>query len=129
MPTHQQRLAARAARALTSAFDALDCLLARCDPEAAAAIVADLLKAQMARPVPEPDPMVTLAGVVETVRRGVEAANVQHEQRQPEDTYTPPWLRPDNSTDDAPTNEDNPDKTLDSTPLHSQSTQVDFAPW
>jgi hypothetical protein len=97
----EHRLPGKCAKALIAAFDSLTGLLARCDPEAAATIVADLVKAQMNRPVPEPDPMAALNHIIDRAGREAETMHGEQEQAQPQERYTPPWLRPDPDDDAA----------------------------
>ena len=52
-------------------------LLARSEPEAAAKIVADLIKSLMNRPLPEPDPGAELAEVIARARAQVAARESQ----------------------------------------------------
>ena len=122
MPTPEQRLADKCAKALISAFDSLTGLLARCDPEGAATIVADLLKAQMNRPVAEPDPMDSLNQIIDRARRNVAERNTQQEEDQPQDAYTPPWLRPDHADDEASDRAGSEARNAGSDSLPSQST-------
>jgi hypothetical protein len=63
-PKSADRLARKCATALNKAIDALPDLLDKAEPEAAAAIVADLIKSYLARPIPEPDPGAALADVI-----------------------------------------------------------------
>ena len=63
--TQQEKLNRKCAAVLSRAVDALPALLAQAEPEAAAAIVADLIKTQLNRPVPEPDPAAEIARVIE----------------------------------------------------------------
>ena len=63
-PIQQSRLDRKCAAAAAKAIDAFDNLLAQCEPEAAATIVADLIKAHFARPVPELNPADALAAII-----------------------------------------------------------------
>ena len=63
-PTQHSRLDRKAALAAVKAFDAFPNLLAECEAEAAARIVADLIKAHFARPVPEHDSEAALIDVI-----------------------------------------------------------------
>jgi hypothetical protein len=58
------RIARKCAAVLTKTIDAFPDLLAQVEPEVAAAIVADLLKALLVRPLPEPSPGAALADVI-----------------------------------------------------------------
>ena len=63
--SQQERIARRCATAILRSVDAFPELLARSEPEAAAAIVADLIKAQLNRPAAELDPADQLAAVIQ----------------------------------------------------------------
>ena len=63
-PEQQSRLDRKCAVAAAKAIDAFPDLLAQCQAEEAAAIVADLIKAHFDRPLPEPDPAAALAAIV-----------------------------------------------------------------
>ena len=76
------RIARTCAAALSQAIDALPTLLEESEPEAAAAIVADLIKAYMGRPIPEPDPYAPLAEVINRCRAEVAAMPDQQEEDQ-----------------------------------------------
>lgn len=70
--TQYTRLGRKCANALAAAVDSLPGLLDQAEPEAAAAIVADLVKALVARPLPEPDPMEALNKVIRLARENAE---------------------------------------------------------
>ena len=67
--SQQARIARRFTSVLLQAIDAFPELLARSEPEAAASIVADLMKTQLTRPPAEPeeDPALTLAALVRSI--------------------------------------------------------------
>ena len=60
----QARIDRKCAAAILQAIDSFPRLLDECEAEAAAAIVADLIKAQVNRPIPEPDPATALADII-----------------------------------------------------------------
>ena len=70
-PSQQEKLNRKCAAVLIQAVDAFPVMLAQSEPEAAAAIVADLIKAQINRPTPEPDPGAELARIIELARATV----------------------------------------------------------
>lgn len=71
--TLSQKLDQKSAQVILKAIGSFPQFLARSEPEAAAKIVADLIKTLMARPVEEEDPGDELARVVEECRARVEA--------------------------------------------------------
>lgn len=66
--TQQTRLARKCTNALAAAVDSLPKLLDDAEPEAAATIVADLVKALVTRPLPEPDPALALNEMIRLAR-------------------------------------------------------------
>jgi hypothetical protein len=68
-PKWHDRIARKCAAVLSRAIDSLPNLLKESEPEAAAAIVADLIKSYMGRPLPEPDPYAPLAEVIRIARQ------------------------------------------------------------
>lgn len=70
--TQQTRLAKECASVLTSAVESLPDLLKRSEPEAAAQIVAGLLKAVLTQPLPEPDPAAELKKIIRRTYREAE---------------------------------------------------------
>ena len=70
--SQSNRVARKCSTALVRAIDAFPELLAQSEPEAAAAIVADLIKTQLNRPLPEPDPAAQLAAVIEAAAQATE---------------------------------------------------------
>ena len=89
-PIQQSRLDRRCAAAAAKAIDAFPDLLAQCEAEAAAAIVADLIKAHLARPVPEPNAADALAAIVQM------AMNAEDDDAPPPAALSPasPFPRP-----------------------------------
>lgn len=63
----------KSAQVILKAITSFPQLLARSEPEAAAKIVADLIKSLMNRPLPEPDPGAELAAVIARARAHVAA--------------------------------------------------------
>ena len=64
--TQHERIARKCTNTLSRAIDALPAYLADMDSESAAKLVADLIKAYIHGPFPEPDPGAALA---EAIRR------------------------------------------------------------
>lgn len=81
-PAQQACLAQKCANALNRAVDSLPGLLKRNEPEEAALIVADLLKALLNIPSPQPDPGAALQEVFDRARRKLEAAHAEEERTQ-----------------------------------------------
>jgi len=69
-----ERIARKCTAALSQAIDSLPKLLSTTDSEAAAVIVAGLIKAYIAGPMPESDPGAALAEAIRTAREEEEAA-------------------------------------------------------
>jgi hypothetical protein len=63
-PSQQQKIARKCAAALCVAIDAFPKLLASSEVEAAAAIVADLIKTQLQAPTVAEDPMESLGEIM-----------------------------------------------------------------
>lgn len=70
----QQRIARKCTTALGQAIDSLPRLLEDSEPEAAAEIVADLIKSCLGQTLPEPDPAASLAEMVKLARQEAETA-------------------------------------------------------
>lgn len=70
--SQSDRIARRCTTAIVDAIDAFPALLAQCEPESAAQIIADLIKVQLNRPQPEEDPSSALC---ELIRLGQAAEN------------------------------------------------------
>ena len=68
-----QKIDRKSAQVLLKALDYFPELLAAAEPEAAAKIVADLVKSLVTRPLPEPDPGAELAEVIRRARQEVSA--------------------------------------------------------
>ena len=81
-----RRVARTCATAVTTAIETLPDLLKRCEPEDAAAIVADLAKACMGAAAPEVDPGAALAEVIRIANRQEKAERADELQAQG-DTY------------------------------------------
>ncbi len=62
--SQSKRIARHATAALIKAIDALPGLIEDAEPDRAAAVVADVVKTQLARPEPQPDPTLALQAVV-----------------------------------------------------------------
>ena len=70
-PSQQEKLNRKCAAVLNQAVDAFPALLAQSEPEEAAAIVAELIKAQINSPSPEPNPGAELARIIELAKSTV----------------------------------------------------------
>lgn len=68
MPANPDRIARKCETVLLKALDAFPALLAEADCEIAARIVADIIKAERSRPVPEPDPTAALTAALDRFR-------------------------------------------------------------
>ena len=78
--SQQTQLTRRCARLIAKLADALPDLLARCEPEAAAGIIVDLVKTHLSLPEPQLDPAAALAEIVNramTYEPDPEPASVQ----------------------------------------------------
>lgn len=71
----QQRIARKCTSALSRAIDSLPKLLEDADAEAAAEVVADLIKSCLSQTLPEPDPGASLAEIVRMARLKAELRN------------------------------------------------------
>ena len=78
-----RRIARKCAAALEQAIDRLPDLLNESEPEQAAAIVADLIKACLARPMPEEEPGAELRRIVAFARRQTERRHQEEAERAP----------------------------------------------
>ena len=79
-----RRIAQRATIALVKAIDTFPDFLADSEAEHAASVVADIIKTQLTRPQPEPDPGDALARAIRAATAAAEQAELQHEgQSQP----------------------------------------------
>ena len=65
--SQSDRIARRCTAAIVDAIDAFPAFLAQCEPESAAQIIADIIKAQLNRPEPEND---SSAALCELIRLG-----------------------------------------------------------
>ena len=63
--SQQDRLDRKCVTVLAQAIDAFPTLLADSEPDKAAALVADLIKTQITRPVAEADPAAELARIIQ----------------------------------------------------------------
>lgn len=66
-PEQQARLDRKCLAAATTAINTFNACLKQCDAEDAAAIIADLIKANLAKPAAQPDPSAALAAVVSRI--------------------------------------------------------------
>ena len=74
-----RRIAQRATIALVKAIDAFPELLAESEVEHAASVIADIIKTQLARPQPMPDPGDALARAIRAATLSAEhEAELQH---------------------------------------------------
>ena len=87
--TQHQRIARKSCRAISQALDKMPDYLRLADPDKAAAVVADLIKAVLATPVPDSDPGEGLARIIRAAR---EAAD--YESDDPPTGFTPDSLLP-----------------------------------
>ncbi len=97
--SQHDRVARKCAAALSAVIDALPQLLADADPETAALIAADLVKACLVGPAPIEDPGAALA---EVMRRGREdtAAAVEHQPTEFDNWQPTPAPGPDPQMED-----------------------------
>ena len=88
-----ERLARKCTTTFARAIDSLPGLLENIDQEAAARIIADLIKIYVAGPFPEPDPGAALSEVIRAARAETDAEQANQPAQPWRDTYQPPALR------------------------------------
>ena len=81
--TQTHRIAHRATIALVKVIDAFPALIAKSEPEEAAAVVADIIKTQLTRPLPEHDPGEALATAIRLAYAPAERDSEPQHSRSP----------------------------------------------